>query len=61
MLCVAGGDTALAAKDYNRAIELYSVAINLNSVNDTIFASRCTAKLGEELWDDALVDAEKVR
>jgi hypothetical protein len=61
MLCAAGGDTALAAKDYNRAIELHSIAIDLNAANDTIFANRCTAKLEKMLWEDALVDAEKVR
>ncbi|OJA19071.1 hypothetical protein AZE42_03742 [Rhizopogon vesiculosus] len=60
-LYAASGDAALAAKDYDRAIELYSAAIGLDSTTDTIFVSRCTAKLGKMEWDDALVDAQRVR
>jgi tetratricopeptide (TPR) repeat protein len=60
-LYVSQGDAALSAKDYDKAIELYSAAIRLNSTNDTIFANRCNARLGKMLWEDALVDAEKVR
>ncbi|OJA08828.1 hypothetical protein AZE42_08902, partial [Rhizopogon vesiculosus] len=54
------GDTALAAREYDRAIELYSAAINLDSATDTIFANRCKAKLAKMLWEEALVDAQKV-
>ncbi|KAG0695826.1 hypothetical protein DFH29DRAFT_1005099 [Suillus ampliporus] len=56
----AKGDTALAAGNYDRAIELYSVAVDLDLATDTIFANRCKAKLGKILWDDALLDAQKV-
>ncbi|KAG2338552.1 hypothetical protein BDR05DRAFT_969113 [Suillus weaverae] len=56
----AGGDDALAVGDYDRAIELYSAAIDLDSVTDTIFANRSKARSGKMLWDDALLDAEKV-
>ncbi|OJA15118.1 hypothetical protein AZE42_11465, partial [Rhizopogon vesiculosus] len=60
-LYAADGDAALAAKDYDKSIELYSVAIELNSVNDTLFANRRAAKLEKLLWEDALIDAQKVR
>lgn len=50
----------MSANDYDNAIELYSVAIDLDSVSETIFASRCAAYVGKMLWEDALVDAEKV-
>jgi hypothetical protein len=42
------------------AIELYSVAIDLDSASDTIFAKRSKAKLDKELWKEALLDAQKV-
>jgi len=58
---VASGDTALAASNYDRAIELYSAAINLDSATDTIFANRFKAKSEKMLWEDALFDAQKVR
>ncbi|KAG1726975.1 uncharacterized protein EDB91DRAFT_899684 [Suillus paluster] len=60
MLCLANGDTALAASDYDTAIELYSVVIDMDSANDVIFANRSKAKLEKRLWDDALLDAQKV-
>ncbi|KAG1888594.1 hypothetical protein F4604DRAFT_1569692 [Suillus subluteus] len=56
----ASGDAALAEKDYHRAIELYSAAIELDSATDAIFASRSKARLLKMLWEDALLDAEKV-
>ncbi|KAJ8592030.1 hypothetical protein M405DRAFT_813388 [Rhizopogon salebrosus TDB-379] len=56
----SNGDDALAAKDYDKSIELYSAAIDLDSTNDSIFAKRCTAKLGKMLWEDALIDVQKV-
>jgi hypothetical protein len=45
----------------SKTTKLYSPAIDLDSSSDTIFATRCTAKLGEMLWDDALLDAQNVR
>ncbi|KAG1817504.1 uncharacterized protein BJ212DRAFT_1299062 [Suillus subaureus] len=39
------GDAAFAEKDYDRAIELYSAAIELDSATDTIFANRSKARL----------------
>ncbi|KIK39172.1 hypothetical protein CY34DRAFT_808550, partial [Suillus luteus UH-Slu-Lm8-n1] len=59
-LCAANGDAALAASDYDRAIDLYSAAITLNSASTTVFANRSKAKLGQMLWMEALLDAQKV-
>ncbi|KAG2363719.1 hypothetical protein BDR07DRAFT_1403412 [Suillus spraguei] len=56
----AGGDDALAAGDYDRAIKLYSAVINLGFATDTIFANRSRARSGKMLWNHALLDAEKV-
>jgi hypothetical protein len=55
------GDAALAASAYDRAIELYSAAIDLDYATDTIFSNRCKATLEKKLWDEALMDAQKVR
>jgi hypothetical protein len=60
VLYAANGDAALAASDYNRAIDLYSAAITLNSASSTTFANRSKAKLGKMLWIEALLDAQKV-
>ncbi|KAG1732343.1 hypothetical protein EDB19DRAFT_1912066 [Suillus lakei] len=59
-LCLAGGDAALVANEFDRAINLCSLAIELNSTGDAIFATRSKAKLGKVLWEDALLDAQKV-
>ena len=54
------GDGALAISSYDRAIELYSMSIDLDPANETYYAKRCKAKLGKMLWEEALIDAEKV-
>jgi tetratricopeptide (TPR) repeat protein len=59
-LCAANGDAAFAASDYNRAIDLYSAAIELDSASDTVFAKRSKAKSEKKLWIEALNDAQKV-
>jgi len=59
VLYVASGNAALAASAYDRAIKLYSVAIDLDPSTDTAFLNRCRANLGKMLWDEALLDAEK--
>jgi len=56
----ASGDVALAASNNDRAIELYSAAIELDLATDVVFANRSKARSGIMLWDDALLDAEKV-
>ena len=53
-------DAALAASEYDRAIELYSFAIDFDAGNNTLFAKRCKANLGKMLWEEALIDARKV-
>jgi hypothetical protein len=60
-LCAANGDAAFTASEYDRAIDLYSVAIGLDSASDTNFAKRSMAKSGKMLWVEALHDAQKVR
>jgi len=60
-LYAASGDMSLTAGSYDEAIELYSASINLDSATDSIFANRSKAKLAKLLWEDALVDAQKVR
>ena len=59
-LYVTGGDAALKARAYDRAIKLYTVAIDLDPTTDMIFGHRCEAKLGIMLWEQALDDARKV-
>ncbi|KAG0705636.1 hypothetical protein DFH29DRAFT_996722 [Suillus ampliporus] len=60
VLCAANGDAALTASNYDRAIDLYSAAIDLNSASYTLFANRSQARLGKMLWKEALLDAQKV-
>ncbi|KAG0696209.1 hypothetical protein DFH29DRAFT_212618 [Suillus ampliporus] len=60
VLCAYNGDTAHEASNYDRAIDLYSAAIKLDSENDIIFEKRSRAKLGKMLWEEALLDAQKV-
>jgi hypothetical protein len=60
-LCVSNGDAALAAHDYDKAIALYSAAIDLGSVTSAVFASRCLAKMNQGKCGQAILDAEKVR
>jgi tetratricopeptide (TPR) repeat protein len=55
------GDVALAAGEYDRAIEIYSAAIDLDSATYTTFVNRSKARSEKMLWDDALRDAQKVR
>ncbi|KIK37986.1 hypothetical protein CY34DRAFT_15325 [Suillus luteus UH-Slu-Lm8-n1] len=59
-LCAANGRAALAACDYDRAIDLCSAAISLSSASSTAFANRSQAGLGKMLWMGALRDAQKV-
>ncbi|KAG2337875.1 hypothetical protein BDR05DRAFT_1004670 [Suillus weaverae] len=58
-LCIDDGDAALSAGYHDLAIDLYSVAIELDPTNDAVFANRGLAKLGEALWEEALLDAQK--
>jgi hypothetical protein len=60
-LYLTNGDVALAVSDYDRAIDLYSAAMDMDSTSDVVFANRSKANLGKMLWEDALIDALKVR
>ncbi|KAG1793194.1 uncharacterized protein HD556DRAFT_525963 [Suillus plorans] len=53
------GDAALAASDFDRAIDLYSAVIDLDSASDVVFAKCSQAKLGKRLWEDGFLDAQK--
>lgn len=58
---MTSGNAAFDANNYDKAIELYSVAIDLDFATEAIFANRSKAWLEKLLWEDALLDAEKVR
>ncbi|KAG2147810.1 uncharacterized protein EDB93DRAFT_1250323 [Suillus bovinus] len=59
-LCLAIGDAALAASKYDQVIDLCSAVIDLGFASDVIFANRSKARLERMLWEDALLDAQKV-
>jgi hypothetical protein len=60
-LYAADGDIAFSARDYDKAITFYSVAIDLDAASGPIFVKRSKAKLEKKLWEDALLDAQKVQ
>ncbi|KAG2367587.1 hypothetical protein BDR07DRAFT_1478931 [Suillus spraguei] len=60
ILWAINGDAALAASDYDRAVDLYSMAIDLDSTSDVVFANCSQAMLSKMLWKDALLNARKV-
>ncbi|KAG1845255.1 hypothetical protein C8R48DRAFT_678220 [Suillus tomentosus] len=59
-LCAANGEAAFAASDYDKPIDLHSMAIDLDSAFYIFFANRSEAKLCKMLWEDALLDAQMV-
>ncbi|KAG1786940.1 uncharacterized protein HD556DRAFT_1006392 [Suillus plorans] len=59
--CVAKGDEAVAAKNYETAIELYSAGIELDSSCESLFVRRSKANLERNLFVVALHDANRVR
>jgi len=60
VLCLINGDATLTASKYDIAIDMYTAAIDLNYTSDIVFANQSKAKLGKMLWEDALLDAQKV-
>ncbi|KAF9246884.1 chaperone [Melanogaster broomeanus] len=54
------GNKAFAAKDYDKAIQLFTAAIALDPSNHVLFSNRSAAKAGKKLWTGALEDAEQV-
>ncbi|KAG2346441.1 WD40 repeat-like protein [Suillus weaverae] len=57
--CVAKGDEAVAAKNYEMAIELYSAGIELDSSCESLFVHRIKTNLGRNLFAAALHDANR--
>lgn len=53
------GNKAFAAKDYDKAIQLFSQAITLDPSNHVLYSNRSAAKAGKKLYNDALEDADK--
>ncbi|PPQ77454.1 hypothetical protein CVT24_009914 [Panaeolus cyanescens] len=53
------GNKAFAAKDYDRAIDLFSQAIQIDPKNHVLWSNRSAAKAGKKDWDGALNDAEE--
>lgn len=56
----AEGNKAFAAKDYDRAIDLFSKALDLDQNNFVIWSNRSAANAGKRDWDAALADADQV-
>lgn len=54
------GNKAFSAKDYDKAIELFTQAIAIDPKNHVLWSNRSAAKAGKKQWDDALADAEEV-
>ncbi|KAF8665789.1 hypothetical protein AX16_000235 [Volvariella volvacea WC 439] len=53
------GNKAFAAKDYDKAIDLFTQAIALDPRNHVLYSNRSAAKAGKKLWPEALSDAEE--
>ncbi|KAJ6510250.1 activator of Hsp70 and Hsp90 chaperone [Mycena vitilis] len=53
------GNKAFAAKEYDKAIDLFTQAIALDPKNHVLFSNRSAAHAGKKEWDAALTDAEQ--
>jgi tetratricopeptide (TPR) repeat protein len=56
----AEGNKAFAAKEYDRAIDLFSQALDLDQNNFVLWSNRSAANAEKRDWDGALADAEQV-
>ena len=54
------GNKAFQAKDYDKAIDLFSQAIALDPTNFVLFSNRSAAQAGKRQYAAALEDAEQV-
>ena len=54
------GNKAFQAKDYDKAIELFSEALKIDPDNFVLWSNRSAAKAGKKQWASALEDAEQV-
>ncbi|KAF8897167.1 activator of Hsp70 and Hsp90 chaperone [Infundibulicybe gibba] len=52
------GNKAFAAKEYDKAIDLFSKAIEIDPLNHVLYSNRSAAKVGKKQWASALEDAE---
>ncbi len=55
------GNKAFSAKEYDKAIDLFSQAIAIDPKNHVLYSNRSAAKAGKKQWAEALADAEQVR
>ena len=55
------GNKAFAAKDYDKAIELFTQGLEIDPNNFVLFSNRSAAKAGKKDYAAALEDAEQVR
>lgn len=55
------GNTALLAKQPDRAIACYSRALSMDSGRAEVYANRCAAYSELGLWEEAVRDADEVR
>ncbi|KAH9482903.1 Heat shock protein sti1-like protein [Psilocybe cubensis] len=53
------GNKAFAAKDYDKAIDLFTQAIALDPKNHVLWSNRSAAKVGKKQYADALADADE--
>lgn len=53
------GNKAFAAKDWDKAIDLFSQAIAIDPQNHVLWSNRSAAKAGKKDWTGALTDAEE--
>ncbi|KAJ7087252.1 activator of Hsp70 and Hsp90 chaperone [Mycena belliarum] len=53
------GNKAFAAKDYDKAIDLFTQAIAVDPQNHVLYSNRSAAYAGKKQWTDALTDAEQ--
>ncbi|KAJ7162631.1 activator of Hsp70 and Hsp90 chaperone [Mycena crocata] len=53
------GNKAFAAKDYDKAIDLFTQAIAVDPKNHVLYSNRSAAYAGKRQWPDALTDAEQ--
>ncbi|KAK0467907.1 activator of Hsp70 and Hsp90 chaperone [Desarmillaria tabescens] len=53
------GNKAFSAKEYDKAINLFSQAIAIDPKNHVLYSNRSAAKAGKKQWAEALADAEQ--
>ena len=54
------GNKAFAAKDYDKAIQLFTQAIEIDPSNHVLYSNRSAAYAGKHQYTEALQDAESV-